>query len=39
MLLVRSYRTVAPLPVRPKMASIGGLHFCGTSLRVAPTGR
>jgi hypothetical protein len=40
MLLVRSYRTVAPLPVkRPPGASIGGLHFCGTSLGVAPTGR
>ncbi len=36
--LVRSYRTVSPLPVRA-----GARHrrsvFCGTFLRVAPTGR
>jgi len=36
--LVRSYRTVSPLPVRA-----GARHrrsaFCGTFLRVTPTGR
>ena len=33
-LLVRSYRTVAPLP-----DCSGGLHFCGTILTLARTGR
>jgi hypothetical protein len=40
--LVRSYRTVSPLPVRPP-AGAGTRHrrsvLCGTFLRVAPTGR
>lgn len=41
-LLVRSYRTVASLPVTvlPNATlSIGGLHFCGTIPRITPAGR
>jgi len=42
-LLVRSYRTVASLPVhslcRTQRFAIGGLHFCGTIPRIAPAGR
>ncbi len=36
-LLVRSYRTVAPLPVLER--AIGGLHFCGTFPEIALAGR
>lgn len=36
--LVSSYLTVASLPV-PAKPAIGGLHFCGTVLVVAHTGR
>src|SRR5579875_3394891 len=36
-LLVRSYRTVASLPVR--VCAIGGLHFCGTIPKIALAGR
>ena len=37
MLLVRSYRTFAPLPVRDNAPS--AVCFCGTFLAVARTGR
>jgi hypothetical protein len=39
--LVRSYRTVASLPVNEAdkwPQTIGGLHVCGTFLGIAPTG-
>jgi len=37
MLLVRSYRTFAPLPVLPREPS--AVCFCGTLLTVTRTGR
>ncbi len=37
--LVRSYRTLSPLPVRTRWARHRRFPFCGTVLRVAPTGR
>ena len=39
MLLVRSYRTFAPLPVPRETRAIGGVCFCGTLLTVTRTGR
>ena len=36
--LVRSYRTVSPLPVRARRARHRRSVLCGTFLRVAPTG-
>ncbi len=38
-LLVRSYRTVASLPVLVHARAIGGLHFCGTIPKIALAGR
>ncbi len=39
MLLVRSYRTLAPLPVRRANPAPSAVCFCGTVLTVARTGR
>ncbi|MEY4801076.1 MAG: hypothetical protein RLZZ213_1523, partial [Cyanobacteriota bacterium] len=39
MLLVRSYRTLAPLPVRGASPLPSAVCFCGTVLTVTRTGR
>ncbi len=39
MLLVRSYRTLAPLPVRGARPRPSAVCFCGTLLTVTRTGR
>ena len=39
MLLVRSYRTFAPLPVRGASPLPSAVCFCGTVLTVTRTGR
>ena len=39
MLLVRSYRTLAPLPVRWASPLPSAVYFCGTVLTVTRTGR
>jgi hypothetical protein len=39
MLLVRSYRTLAPLPVREASPLPSAVYFCGTVLTVTRTGR
>ncbi len=39
MLLVRSYRTFAPLPVRRANPEPSAVCFCGTLLTVTRTGR
>ena len=39
MLLVRSYRTFAPLPVREASPPPSAVCFCGTLLTVTRTGR
>jgi hypothetical protein len=39
MLLVRSYRTLAPLPVLGASPLPSAVYFCGTVLTVTRTGR